>query len=64
MSFFALSSVKSREPANCSGIDMLEQSPTSVLDIFPVKSNHLHQLLSDGDVDGVRFVLTETQCVV
>lgn len=54
------SAIPNTEPANCSGIDMLEQSPTSVLDIFPVKSNHLHQLLSDGDVDGVRDLLAKS----
>ncbi|XP_011024982.1 PREDICTED: E3 ubiquitin-protein ligase KEG-like [Populus euphratica] len=52
--------IPNTEPANCSRIDMLEQSPTSVLDIFPVKSNHLHQLLSDGDVDGVRDLLAKS----
>ncbi|KAJ6302793.1 hypothetical protein OIU77_016813 [Salix suchowensis] len=52
--------IPNTEPANCSGIDMLEQSPTSVLDIFPVRSNHLHQLLSDGDVDGVRDLLAKS----
>lgn len=36
-------------------IDRLEQSPTSVLDILQVKSNHLHQLVSEGDVNGVRL---------
>lgn len=39
-------------------IDRLEQSPTSVLDILQVKSNHLHQLVSEGDVNGVRLGYT------
>ncbi|CAK7330657.1 unnamed protein product [Dovyalis caffra] len=52
--------IPNTELANCSGIDVLEHSPTSVLDIFPVKSNHLHQLLSDGNVDGVRDLLAKS----
>lgn len=50
----------SSEPANSPGIDMLELSPTSVLDISSVKSNHLHQLVSEGNLDGVRLVNFDT----
>ncbi|KAJ4840034.1 hypothetical protein Tsubulata_033350 [Turnera subulata] len=50
----------SSDLANCSGIDKLEHSPTSVLDIFQVKSNHLHQLLSEGNLDGVRDLLAKS----
>ena len=52
--------VESSEPANSPGIDMLELSPTSVLDISSVKSNHLHQLVSEGNLDGVRLVNFDT----
>ena len=48
------------EPANSPGIDMLELSPTSVLDISRVKSNHLHQLVSEGNLDGVRLANFDT----
>nr|POF06095.1 hypothetical protein CFP56_38235 [Quercus suber] len=41
--------------SNSPAIDMLELSPTSVLDISSVKSNHLHQLVSEGNLDGVRY---------
>lgn len=53
--------MESSEPANSPGIDMLERSPTSVLDISHVKSNHLHQLVSEGNVNGVRLVNFDTQ---
>ncbi|GAV62128.1 Pkinase domain-containing protein/Ank_2 domain-containing protein/Ank_3 domain-containing protein/zf-RING_2 domain-containing protein [Cephalotus follicularis] len=48
------------EHPNCPGLDILEQSPTSVLDIFQVKSNHLHQLVSEGNFDGVRDLLAKS----
>lgn len=51
----AFAFVEYSEVASSPHIDRLEQSPTSVLDILQVKSNHLHQLVSDGDVNGVRF---------
>ncbi|KGN48095.1 E3 ubiquitin-protein ligase KEG [Cucumis sativus] len=48
------------EVASSPRIDRLEQSPTSVLDILQVKSNHLHQLVSEGDVNGVRDLLSKS----
>nr|XP_023928189.1 E3 ubiquitin-protein ligase KEG-like [Quercus suber]POE91085.1 e3 ubiquitin-protein ligase keg [Quercus suber] len=51
---------QNNEPANSPGIDMLELSPTSVLDISSVKSNHLHQLVSEGNLDGVRDLLAKS----
>lgn len=48
------------EPAHTPGVDLLERSPTSVLDISHVKSNHLHQLVSEGNVNGVRLVHFDT----
>lgn len=48
--------VESSELANGSGIDLLERSPTSVLDISLLKSNYLHQLVSEGNLNGVRSV--------
>lgn len=51
--------VESSELAN--GIDLLERSPTSVLDISLVKSNYLHQLVSEGNLNGVRSVHFDAQ---
>ncbi|KAM7278247.1 hypothetical protein ACFE04_005381 [Oxalis oulophora] len=48
------------ELTNPPGIDILEQSPTSVLDIFEIKSNHLHQLVSEGNLKGVRDLLAKS----
>ena len=53
--FDAFTFVEYSEVASSPHIDRLEQSPTSVLDILQVKSNHLHQLVSEGDVNGVRL---------
>lgn len=53
--FDAFAFVEYSEVASSPHIDRLEQSPTSVLDILQVKSNHLHQLVSEGDVNGVRL---------
>ncbi|KAG6629825.1 E3 ubiquitin-protein ligase KEG-like [Carya illinoinensis] len=48
------------ELANGSGIDLLERSPTSVLDISLLKSNYLHQLVSEGNLNGVRDLLAKS----
>lgn len=53
---FFFSFVEYSEPANSPRIDILERSPTSVLDISCVKSNYLHQLVSEGNLSGVRWV--------
>ncbi|GFZ20620.1 protein kinases;ubiquitin-protein ligase [Actinidia rufa] len=48
------------ELAKCCRIDTSERSPTSVLEAFQVSSNHLHQLVSEGDLNGVRDLLAKT----
>ncbi|GAB2299458.1 hypothetical protein Dimus_033526 [Dionaea muscipula] len=40
-------------------IDLVEPSTTSVLPVFENYPGHLHQLISDGDVKGVRDFLTK-----
>ncbi|CAL5428157.1 unnamed protein product [Camellia sinensis] len=55
-----LSSLESSELAKCPQMDTLERSPTSVLNGFHVSPNYLHQLVSEGDLYGVRDLLAKT----
>ncbi|KAF7119469.1 hypothetical protein RHSIM_Rhsim13G0208400 [Rhododendron simsii] len=49
-----------KELAKCTRIDRKELSPTSVLDSFQVRSNYLHQLVSERNLSGVRDLLART----
>ncbi|XP_057479281.1 E3 ubiquitin-protein ligase KEG-like [Actinidia eriantha] len=48
------------ELAKCCQIDTSERSPTSVLEAFQISPDHLHQLVSEGDLNGVRDLLAKT----
>lgn len=39
--------------------NMMEPSPTSVLEVYPYNPNHLHLLVSEGDLNGVRIFLAK-----
>ncbi|XP_047316701.1 E3 ubiquitin-protein ligase KEG-like [Impatiens glandulifera] len=45
--------------AECPEIDTRAKSPTSVLDAFHASPNYLHQLVSEGDQNGVRDLLAK-----
>ncbi|GMH30498.1 hypothetical protein Nepgr_032341 [Nepenthes gracilis] len=45
--------------AICPAINMVEPSPTSVLQVFHHYPSHLHRLVSEGDVNGVRDLLAQ-----
>ncbi|XP_042520252.1 E3 ubiquitin-protein ligase KEG isoform X2 [Macadamia integrifolia] len=46
-------------PDKCSVMNAMEPSPTSVLEVFQDNPNHLHQLVFEGNLDGVRCLLAK-----
>jgi hypothetical protein len=47
---------KYSDSAKCSGSNLMEPSVVTEPEGFPDNSNHLHRLVSEGDVGGVRLV--------
>ncbi|KNA22776.1 hypothetical protein SOVF_031290 [Spinacia oleracea] len=43
----------------CSTTNLIEPSPTSVLEVYPYNPNQLHRLVSEGDLNGVRNFLAK-----
>ncbi|XP_057520201.1 E3 ubiquitin-protein ligase KEG [Amaranthus tricolor] len=43
----------------CTSTNLIEPSPTSVLEVYPYNPNQLHLLVSEGDLNGVRNFLAK-----